>query len=365
VSLALRNLARRPLRSSLALCGVAIGVAAYVALVSIADGFVVTLTRIGQLGQPDLVVQTRGVVDPILSAIPEPVLLELRADPALAEVDTYATHVARQPAQPFFLVFGLAAGGASWRSCRIEEGAAPRAGEREVLIGRLAAERLEVALGGELLASGGALRVCGIFSSTNALLAGSAVTTAEQHHALFPDRPLAQLAFLHFAPDVDRRAWRARFEEVHDTLQTLEPARFTEAYPELDLGRQLARAVSWIACLAAAIGVLNTMMMNVLERTREIGTLLAIGWTRSRVLRMILSEGLVLALLGGAAGLGLGAVGAQITVAWLDWVLVTAQVRTSTLVEGGALALALGLVGALVPALRAARLAPTEALRYE
>ncbi|MBL8897841.1 MAG: ABC transporter permease [Planctomycetes bacterium] len=363
--LASRNLSRRPLRSALALCGVAIGVAAYVALVSIADGFVVTLTRIGQLGQPDLVVQTRGVVDPILSAIAEPVLAELRADEALAEVDTYATHVARQPAQPFFLVFGLAAGGASWRSCRIEEGRSPLANEREVLLGRLAAERLELGVGGELQASGGALRICGIFSSSNALLAGSAVTTSEQHHALFPDRPLAQLAFLHFAEGVDRRTWRTRFEERHATLQTLEPSSFTDAYPELDLGRQLARAVSWIACLAAAIGVLNTMMMNVLERTREIGTLLAIGWTRSRVLRMILAEGCILALLGGAAGLLLGALGAQLTVAWLDWVLVTAQVRTSTLLEGGALALILGVLGSLVPALRASRLAPTEALRYE
>ena len=77
----------------------------------------------------------------------------------------------------------------------------------------------------------------------------------------------------------------------------------TEQFVDNDNGIKLAGAMAWmtsaIALVIGAIGMLNTMIMSVLERTQEIGILRAIGWRKLRVMRMILGESFVLSL-GGA-----------------------------------------------------------------
>jgi putative ABC transport system permease protein len=106
------------------------------------------------------------------------------------------------------------------------------------------------------------------------------------------------------------------------------------------------------------------MLMAVSERTREIGTLRAVGWSRGQVLRMILTEGLAISIVGGVLGLALGAFGAETLIQWAPRGLDT---RYSGLlfVQGFAIAVALGFFGALYPALQASRLSPIEALKYE
>ena len=68
----------------------------------------------------------------------------------------------------------------------------------------------------------------------------------------------------------------------------------------------MIRAMSWgtslLAVLVGVLGVMNTMLMTVFERTQEICVLLAIGWRRGRIVRMILWESALLGLLGGIAG---------------------------------------------------------------
>ena len=115
-----------------------------------------------------------------------------------------------------------------------------------------------------------------------------------------------------------------------------------------------------VALLVGAIGVANIMVISVLERRSEIGLRRALGATKGQIRAQFLSEAIVLALLGGAGGIGAGVLATAIYASTKHW-----AVEIPTLAWGGGIgaALVIGAVAGLLPAIRAARLAPTEALR--
>jgi putative ABC transport system permease protein len=123
-------------------------------------------------------------------------------------------------------------------------------------------------------------------------------------------------------------------------------------------------SVAAIALLVGAFSIVNTMMMAVTERTREIGVKRALGATRGRVARDVLAESAVMGGMGGALGLAFGAVVAY----GLNSALVAATGTSMFLVTGrlavGAIvfSMALGAIGGLYPATRASRLDPALAL---
>ena len=124
--------------------------------------------------------------------------------------------------------------------------------------------------------------------------------------------------------------------------------------------------IAAISLVVGGIGIMNIMLATVAERTREIGIRKALGAKGRDILRQFLIEALVVTLGGGLVGLGLGwalmAVGAAVVSRWLEisaslqWWVVAMSVAISTVV---------GLVSGLYPAIRASRLDPVEALRYE
>ena len=114
-----------------------------------------------------------------------------------------------------------------------------------------------------------------------------------------------------------------------------------------------------VALLVGAVGVANIMVISVLERRSEIGLRRALGATRGHVRTQFLSEAVLLATLGGAAGIGLGVVSTAIYAATTSW-----SVVIPPLAWGGGIgaSIVIGAIAGLWPALRAARLSPTEAL---
>ena len=121
--------------------------------------------------------------------------------------------------------------------------------------------------------------------------------------------------------------------------------------------------VSLLALVISGIGIMNIMLVTVTERTREIGLRMSLGATRGNVLAQFLSEAVLIGLVGGSMGILLG-VAVPLSVKFLtDDFAIPISVLSITIAF--AASLIVGLVSGYIPASRAARLNPTEALRYE
>jgi putative ABC transport system permease protein len=128
----------------------------------------------------------------------------------------------------------------------------------------------------------------------------------------------------------------------------------------------LSTGISILAVLVGGVGMMNTMLMSTLERTREIGVLRALGWRRRAILGLIMNESLVLGFLGALAGIAF-------SVVWTT-LIQTILIHDDSLkliwtienvIRAVVVALGLALIGGFYPALRATRLQPIEALQYE
>ena len=122
-------------------------------------------------------------------------------------------------------------------------------------------------------------------------------------------------------------------------------------------------AIAGISLLVGGIGIMNIMLVTVTERTREIGLRKAIGAKRRDILIQFLVEAMTLALLGGLMGVTLGVLGALL-IAGISQEF-TPRISPVTLLLSMGMAVFVGLVAGLYPALRAARLNPIDALRRE
>src|SRR6476660_862651 len=135
-----------------------------------------------------------------------------------------------------------------------------------------------------------------------------------------------------------------------------------------DEGFRLVKAMSWgtsfLAILVGVLGVMNTMLMTVFERTHEICVLLAVGWTRGRIMRMILYEAALLGLFGGIVGLAIGAIGVQVLSATpAIRGLLQPDLSIALLGLSVVIAVAVGISSGLYPAWRSSRLNPSVALQ--
>jgi putative ABC transport system permease protein len=118
-----------------------------------------------------------------------------------------------------------------------------------------------------------------------------------------------------------------------------------------------------LSVVVSLFGIVNTLVLTVFERTRELGMLRAIGMTRRQVRRMIRHESVITALIGGTLGIILGVVLGALLIARVDFI--EFSLPTTQIIVFAILTIVVGIVAAIFPARRAARLNPLEALQYE
>ena len=165
------------------------------------------------------------------------------------------------------------------------------------------------------------------------------------------------------ATDILRQQHNINFRDEDDFLM-LTQQDFLSSFGEVTgVLTMFLGAIASISLLVGGIGIMNIMLVSVTERTREIGLRKAVGAKKRDILSQFLTEAVVLAMLGGALGIGLGLLGASAVHIALPELDTTVTFNSIALAVG--FSVAVGLFFGIYPASRAANLHPIDALRFE
>jgi putative ABC transport system permease protein len=362
-----RGLVRRPVRTGLTILGISVGIAAVVALVGISRGFSKSWETGMKARGTDVVVSNMGS-----SLIPKPFSTAVRDRiahlPHVAATCGILVDLMSIENAQMIMVSAREWGGFSWKNLNLISGRMPHdAAEQAVVLGRTAADVLKKKVGDKIQIETEELTVVGIVDGNAWVENGSVILALPIFQEITGNPGKINIIDIRVTPstsaqDVERLC--AQINKLVPEGRALvagEHISNSEAY-------RMARAMSWgtslLAVLVGILGVMNTMLMTVFERTQEICVLLALGWQRGRIIRMVLWESALLGLLGGLAGVLLGTVGVKLmgsTPAIRG--LLEPDLSIGLLAISVAIAVAVGVISGLYPAWRSSRLLPSRALQ--
>jgi putative ABC transport system permease protein len=366
-----KNLLRRRTRSVLTIIGLAVAVAAVVSLVGVATGFENSFIGMYDQRGIDLVVQGKGAGTKLNNALPEDYFQKLENIEGVKQVLGGSVDLISFPAEGLISVpvNGWPAGSALYDRLTVISGKKLEAEDkRGVMLGRALAANLGKKVGDPIKIYGRDFTVAAIFESGVVFENGAVIVLLD----VMQEQKSEQGKITGFTIQVQKPIDDKQLEKIRQAIEALHPGEvvaktpgdFVNSIGEIRTARAVAWITSAIALFIGAIGMLNTMVMSVFERTKEIGTLRAIGWKKSRIARMIISESLLLsiggAIVGSLAGIAL--------TKFLSTLpngagFMSGNIPPPVIAQGFAVAMLVGLFGAIYPALWSANLLPTEALR--
>lgn len=365
LQLTLKNLTRRPVRTVLTIMGIGVGIGAVVALLGLAWGLSKGWTDAYKVRGTDLVVRNSagGLLAQPFDAH---VIDEVRKSPYVDLAANMLTELLSVENSPMVVVSGREWGSYLWDNLDVVEGRKPKdPGEKAVVLGTLAAELLEKKIGDTVTIEVEDFTVVGIVDARAVVENGSIFINLETLQNVMQKENRVNFINIRLK---DRMADPApAIKMLTDALPQYKVTTAAEMTAQND-GVRTFEAMNWatsiVALLVGVFGVMNTMFMSVFERTREIGVLIALGWRRARILRMIIYESLALCAAAGVLGVlfGIALLKAMSQTHWMQGKL---EPYFGLDLIGLALALAIcvGLLSGLYPALRCTQINPSTALR--
>jgi putative ABC transport system permease protein len=362
-----RGLIRRPIRTGLTILGISVGIAAVVALVGISRGFSKSWETGMKARGTDVVVSNMGS-----SLVPKPFSASVRDRIAhLPHVDAtcglLVDALSIENAQ-MIMVSAREWGGFSWNNLKLISGRMPRdAAEPAVILGRTAADVLKKKVGDKIQVETSELSVVGIVDGNAWVENGSVILALPIFQEITGNQDKINIIDIRVTPSTSAKDVELLCEEINRLVPEGRAVVASEHISKSEAYRTI-QAMSWgtslLAVLVGVLGVMNTMLMAVFERTQEICVLLALGWRRGRIIRMILWESALLGLLGGAVGVLIGAVGVEV-LGMMPAIrgLLEPDLSMSLLAISIAIAVAVGVISGLYPAWRGSQLVPSRALQ--
>ncbi len=372
LTFALGNLYRRPARSLLTIVAISLGIAAVVALTSIAWGFEASWQKANDARGTDLIVtrtaSQNSMPSPFVEEKPREFIKHL---PHVQAVDGLLSEMLSvgEQSQPLF-VFGWAYKSYLWNHLRLLAGAWPeKDSDLSVVLGTLAADLLHKQPGDTVEIEGTVFKIVGTFESDAMVENGALLMTLSQAQSVTDKTGKVNVLNI----KLDAGATEGDLNQLKATVQVALPGYVALTSGELvrnnaivKISKAMSQATILIVSLVGALIVFNTMLMSVGERNREIGILLVLGWRRRSIITLIFSESAILALAGGISGIALGIVLTQV-LEHLEVLRgkISAVLSAPFLLSVLGLAIFIGICGGLYPAFKASRLLPAQALRHE
>jgi putative ABC transport system permease protein len=364
-----RNLWTRKSRSFGLVFAIAFAVMTVVTLAVTSSGLEQSAAQVISIGKADFTVAQKNVADLLSSSIDKGELDRIRSTPGVASAIGVLVETEHINAQnPLFIEIGIAPGDLARFGVQVVDGRAytPTA-TNEVMLGWRAASNLGLHVGDVFHANGTTNVVTGIYSTGNAFGDAGAMFPLPALQAYNRVPGIVTLAFVKVTPGVPVATVTKRIDVNMPELTTIRTAaQFGRADRDLVFLKAAVTGTTILAVIIGAVIVGNTLLLTLFERTRELGLLGAIGWTRRRIVGLLLGENLVLALIGAVLGIGLSflVTSALERLPALVGIL-HASFTPSAFWRALYTAVGMTLLGALYPAIRAARLTPLEALSHE
>ena len=371
ITLPFRNVLRRPLRSCLTLFAVALAISAVVALVGVSTGFKRSFLKFYQESNIDLLVVRTGSARRLTSTMEESLADKILAVPGVTQVIPNLVDVVSFPDEGLYVVpvSGLVPETLFFERLEVLNGRKLRKDDGQaVMLGVTLAESLGKTTGDQLeVVEDEIFEIVGVYESRNVFENGSMITSISELQRLMgrASQVTGFCVFTDSSTDTEALDRIARqIEDVEQGISARSTRDHVESLSEIQLAVAMAWLTSTVAVMIGTAGMLNTMFMSIHERTLEIGVLRAVGWSPLRVIGMILLEAVILSIVGAVVGIG----AAVIIVKLLTKMpavngLIEGQISPAVVWQALIIAVLVGLIGGLLPAIRASRLSPNEALR--
>jgi len=238
-------------------------------------------------------------------------------------------------------------------------------GTRDAIVGAEYAEVNNVSIGDDITLQGKEFNVSGIFETGSPFVDSGIYVPLDTLQDITDNDGVSRI-LVKTGEDVNDSAISEKIEEDYENFTTLTSEEISSIADDvLGILDTATLAVSALAIIVGGIGIINTMVMAVYERTKEIGVLKSVGWKSRKILTMILGETLVLTTLSGIVGSIFGILIPEVGLRLFNVTDFALGYSPKTFILAFGITIIVGIIGGIYPAYKASKLAPTEALRYE